>query len=186
MHLIQSNTHFWAFRINFFFWRKTCFFWDATQHLHPPLQREPKLRFKKKTNIFFPQLRAQKINHPVFPANLTECLLSFSPFVDRLKCLLLRDVVWSVTPSLRGLVWPQPPEAGVCLRAVEVFVVYLCGLVWVGLSRCSSGFRPGIMDLLISFHLSQYFHRSGLGKKPGLLAFVAVPQDQFLIYWQYS
>lgn len=43
-------------------------------------------------------------------------------------------------------------------------------------------FQRGIMGLLISFHLSQCFHRGGFGKKPGFLGFMAVPQDQFLIY----
>lgn len=95
---------------------------------------------------------------------------------------MLFEALHRVSADLCGLYEPQPPEAGVCLRTVEDFLVYLCGLVWVGLPRCSSGFRPGITDLLISFHLSQYLHGGGLGKKPGLLAFVPVPQDQFLIY----
>lgn len=66
-------------------------------------------------------------------------------------------VVGSIAPRLSGPVCPTRASVikNRCLCVHVGPFLCICVLVLLALSRCSSGFRLGIMELLISFHLSQ-------------------------------
>lgn len=137
MRISEPSEFIFVLKVNLFWSSLRC---DSTPS--PSSAERIKIKILKKG--FFPWIESAKKKSPgFFPVNLTECLLSCSLLCweRRLKCLLLWDVVWSVTPSLCGLVWParaSATEAGVCWRPVEDGSVYLaCPDVHRGLDPAS-------------------------------------------------